>query len=276
MQENSKNSRDSLRESAEQFAGSSNASPIIISGIEAAIKPKAVRLKPVANHSSEIAVKCDAAIQAASLKLYKESIEIGKEKSNSIILYRPIAQVVPSSTLLKKLEDHEEHNRNLIDVQFQTQQLNQVNCSQPTLNPHQSLTPWSNTNELQCSSNSVYESEKTKVKSQHATNNGDLYSSDGYKWRKYGQKQVKGSKYPRAYYRCTHPSCPVKKMVERSKDGEISEIVYRGDHNHSMSQQIKQTSSSRLREQESVFDGNGRKLMDDLLVNDSLLEENFF
>lgn len=58
-------------------------------------------------------------------------------------------------------------------------------------------------------------------------------SDDGYNWRKYGQKQVKGSEYPRSYYKCTHPKCPVKKKVERSHDGQVTEIVYKGDHSHS-------------------------------------------
>lgn len=55
---------------------------------------------------------------------------------------------------------------------------------------------------------------------------------DGYNWRKYGQKQVKGSEYPRSYYKCTHPNCPVKKKVERSHEGHITEIIYKGAHNH--------------------------------------------
>ncbi|KAL5997443.1 hypothetical protein ACLOJK_008373 [Asimina triloba] len=57
-------------------------------------------------------------------------------------------------------------------------------------------------------------------------------SEDGYNWRKYGQKQVKGSEYPRSYYKCTHPNCQVKKKVERSHDGQITEIIYKGAHHH--------------------------------------------
>lgn len=57
-------------------------------------------------------------------------------------------------------------------------------------------------------------------------------SEDGYNWRKYGQKQVKGSEYPRSYYKCTHSNCQVKKKVERSLDGQITEIIYKGAHNH--------------------------------------------
>ncbi|KAI4321753.1 hypothetical protein MLD38_035100 [Melastoma candidum] len=57
-------------------------------------------------------------------------------------------------------------------------------------------------------------------------------AEDGYNWRKYGQKQVKGSEYPRSYYKCTHTNCPVKKKVERSQEGHITEIIYKSTHNH--------------------------------------------
>ncbi|KAF8099860.1 hypothetical protein N665_0236s0021 [Sinapis alba] len=58
-------------------------------------------------------------------------------------------------------------------------------------------------------------------------------AEDGYNWRKYGQKLVKGSEYPRSYYKCTNPNCQVKKKVERSREGHITEIIYKGAHNHS-------------------------------------------
>ncbi|GFY88487.1 WRKY DNA-binding protein 3 [Actinidia rufa] len=67
----------------------------------------------------------------------------------------------------------------------------------------------------------------------------DKPADDGYNWRKYGQKQVKGSEYPRSYYKCTHPNCPVKKKVERSLDGQITEIIYKGQHNHQPPQPSK-------------------------------------
>ncbi|KAD4386317.1 hypothetical protein E3N88_26486 [Mikania micrantha] len=62
--------------------------------------------------------------------------------------------------------------------------------------------------------------------------NGNFVSEDGYNWRKYGQKQVKSSEYPRSYYKCTHADCPVTKKVERSHEGQITEIIYKGTHNH--------------------------------------------
>ena len=59
----------------------------------------------------------------------------------------------------------------------------------------------------------------------------DRPADDGYNWRKYGQKAVKGGKYPRSYYKCTQ-NCPVRKNVEHSLDGRIIKIVYRGQHCH--------------------------------------------
>lgn len=67
----------------------------------------------------------------------------------------------------------------------------------------------------------------------------DKPAEDGYNWRKYGQKQVKGSEFPRSYYKCTHLNCPVKKKVERSPDGQITEIIYKGQHNHEKPQPSK-------------------------------------
>ncbi|XP_047331996.1 WRKY transcription factor 44-like [Impatiens glandulifera] len=70
----------------------------------------------------------------------------------------------------------------------------------------------------------------------------DRPTYDGYNWRKYGQKHVKGSEYPRSYYKCTHPNCPVKKMVELSLNGQVVEIVYKCEHNHLKPQPPKQNS----------------------------------
>ncbi|KAK4751552.1 hypothetical protein SAY87_005034 [Trapa incisa] len=61
---------------------------------------------------------------------------------------------------------------------------------------------------------------------------GSSPSEDGHSWRKYGQKQVKGSEYTRSYYKCTHPNCQVQKKVERSHEGHIIQIIYKGNHNH--------------------------------------------
>lgn len=82
-------------------------------------------------------------------------------------------------------------------------------------------------------------------------------SEDGYNWRKYGQKQVKGSEYPRSYYKCTHPNCQVKKKVERSHDGQITEIIYKGGHSHSKPQPSRQSSSLFSNDMSDISEGNG-------------------
>ncbi|OEL17855.1 putative WRKY transcription factor 33 [Dichanthelium oligosanthes] len=69
-------------------------------------------------------------------------------------------------------------------------------------------------------------------------------SDDGYNWRKYGQKNMKGSENPRSYYKCSFPGCPTKKKVERSPDGQVTEIVYKGAHNHPKPQSTRRSASS--------------------------------
>ncbi|XP_020551975.1 probable WRKY transcription factor 75 isoform X2 [Sesamum indicum] len=55
---------------------------------------------------------------------------------------------------------------------------------------------------------------------------------DGYRWRKYGQKEVKNNKFP-SYYKCTHQGCNVKKQVQRlSEDEGIVVTTYQGIHSH--------------------------------------------
>jgi WRKY transcription factor 25 len=56
---------------------------------------------------------------------------------------------------------------------------------------------------------------------------------DGFRWRKYGQKVVKGNTNPRSYYKCTFQGCGVKKQVERSAADERAVLTtYEGRHNH--------------------------------------------
>ncbi|XP_006655508.2 probable WRKY transcription factor 43 [Oryza brachyantha] len=66
----------------------------------------------------------------------------------------------------------------------------------------------------------------------HTRSENDVLD-DGYRWRKYGQKAVKNSDFPRSYYRCTHHTCSVKKQVQRlAKDRGIVVTTYEGVHNH--------------------------------------------
>ncbi|XP_056166848.1 probable WRKY transcription factor 32 [Syzygium oleosum] len=65
---------------------------------------------------------------------------------------------------------------------------------------------------------------------------GDVgISADGYRWRKYGQKMVKGNPHPRNYYRCTSAGCPVRKQIETAIDNANAVIItYKGIHDHDM------------------------------------------
>ncbi|KAI3407393.1 WRKY domain-containing protein, partial [Psidium guajava] len=66
----------------------------------------------------------------------------------------------------------------------------------------------------------------------HVTADG--ISSDMWAWRKYGQKPIKGSPYPRSYYRCSSSKgCLARKQVERSSsDPRVFVVTYTGEHSH--------------------------------------------
>ncbi|MBA0823103.1 hypothetical protein Goarm_019857, partial [Gossypium armourianum] len=92
---------------------------------------------------------------------------------------------------------------------------------------------------------------------------GPVSSEDGYNWRKYGQKHVKGCEFPRSYYKCTHPNCEVKKLFERSHDGQITEIIYKGTHDHPKPQPSRRYSSGNImsgqeERSDKVSSSNGR------------------
>ncbi|XP_028774854.1 probable WRKY transcription factor 29 isoform X1 [Neltuma alba] len=55
---------------------------------------------------------------------------------------------------------------------------------------------------------------------------------DAWAWRKYGQKPIKGSPYPRSYYRCSSSKgCLARKQVERSHlDPEVFIVTYTAEH----------------------------------------------
>lgn len=64
----------------------------------------------------------------------------------------------------------------------------------------------------------------------------DAPIADEHKWRKYGQKQVKRSPYPRNYYKCTVSGCPAKKHLEKFWDPTLNRercrTVFLGEHVH--------------------------------------------
>ncbi|ESQ46096.1 hypothetical protein EUTSA_v10000331mg [Eutrema salsugineum] len=56
---------------------------------------------------------------------------------------------------------------------------------------------------------------------------------DGYKWRKYGKKTIRGSPHPRHYHKCSNPGCIVKKKIDiDTSNPEYVLTTYEGRHNH--------------------------------------------
>ncbi|CAH8387208.1 unnamed protein product [Eruca vesicaria subsp. sativa] len=137
----------------------------------------------------------------------------------------------------KSLTEEEKTNNNslsLFDFSFQTQP-SELSAPTTTTTANSSVLQWSQT-----------DSRPNNNTQQAVLCNGreQRKGEDGYNWRKYGQKQVKGSENPRSYYKCTFPSCPTKKKVEMSLEGQITEIVYKGSHNHPKPQSTRRSSSA--------------------------------
>ncbi|KAI3693421.1 hypothetical protein L6452_33256 [Arctium lappa] len=87
--------------------------------------------------------------------------------------------------------------------------------------------------------------------------------SDGYSWRKYGQKDILGANHPRAYYRCTHRNfqgCLATKQVQRSdEDSSVFEVTYRGRHTCIQATQLskaleKKPKKEEVEEEEAIQD----------------------
>ncbi|KAL8116352.1 hypothetical protein AgCh_022741 [Apium graveolens] len=107
-----------------------------------------------------------------------------------------------------------------------------------------------------------------------------LIYDDGYKWRKYGEKQILGSEHPRTYYKCAYTNCAAKKHMQ-SVDGQVTGVVYRGQHNHHLPQSSKdgnvtEWSSDVLDTQGNtglVVEDKSRKLNDESLASSLLSAE---
>ncbi|CAO1948301.1 unnamed protein product [Urochloa humidicola] len=83
-------------------------------------------------------------------------------------------------------------------------------------------------------------SQLKKVVREMPVADGGASASDPWAWRKYGQKPIKGSPYPRGYYKCSSmKGCMARKLVERSpaKPGVLI-VTYMADHCHPVPTQL--------------------------------------
>lgn len=233
---------------SELLAGAINSSPpnACTESAVATIRPKTVRFKPVPNRAPTAVNSSQAEVSGTATGNSNDKALKSDEKPT--VIYKPLAKLVSRSTvsLLANMGSFNmAHHQTLsvaeARVNSQLQDKNNSR-SQPIGNLHRSVSSQADmdgTSEpLRLASQNMEEDTRTSP-----ALNMDRPSYDGYNWRKYGQKQVKGSEYPRSYYKCTHPNCPVKKKVERSFDGRIAEIVYKGEHSHPKPQPPKRSLS---------------------------------
>ncbi|KAJ7977028.1 WRKY transcription factor [Quillaja saponaria] len=216
----------------------------------AAIRPKTVRFKPLVNHASVGIVSSQAEIPGAAP--CNSSEKIPRPDNEGSTVYKPLAKLVSKTTvsLLANMGNSnaiQQQPRHPIEAFVQQYPSQEKNNFETHLSPiiRQNISSCADTVQTTKPSVMTLQNLEKDQKSLPPTSNNDRPSYDGYNWRKYGQKKVKGSEYPRSYYKCTHPNCPVKKKVERSFDGQIAEIVYKGVHNHSKPQPPKRNSSGK-------------------------------
>ncbi|CAN4118936.1 unnamed protein product [Withania somnifera] len=211
-----------------------------------AIRPKTVRLKPATNHALVGELSSQLDMSEAPIGCRSDSVLQSVETPK--VLYKPIAKLAPRKTiplLQNKGSSVSDQQREIAEAEAHIQSANEVKQQRDlTAESKQSLSAKSRQEKKIVQSTIVSESTEEVAQSLINTSNVDRPSYDGYSWRKYGQKQVKGSEYPRSYYKCTRLKCPVKKKVERSYDGQIAEIVYRGEHNHPKPQPPKRNSGA--------------------------------
>ena len=87
----------------------------------------------------------------------------------------------------------------------------------------------------------------------HDTMENPPETLDGFRWRKYGQKNIKSaSQVARSYYRCTRPNCPARKQVD-----ENGLVKYENAHNHEkpslLSRSGQQQSKQSRKQQQRVL-----------------------
>ncbi|KAJ6864858.1 WRKY transcription factor 44-like [Populus alba x Populus x berolinensis] len=278
-----------FRSFSELLAGAINTSPSTDCSemAVAAIRPKTLRFRPTVNRAPGALVSSQVELSGTTLSNSSNRVSSTDSKTN--VIYKPQAKFVSKATvsLLASMQlvavffssdadarisfDQGNFNTNaqqmLQSVEARPQcpkQNKQSFPSQLTSNLHQNIPSHA--------VGLISQNQEDPKTVSHASN-GDRASYDGYNWRKYGQKQVKGSEYPRSYYKCTYPNCPVKKKVERSFDGQIAEIVYKGEHNHSKPQPPKRNSSG-TQGLGAVSDSNAQDRYTTPLWSNQLIERN--
>ncbi|CAN6362075.1 unnamed protein product [Urochloa humidicola] len=84
--------------------------------------------------------------------------------------------------------------------------------------------------------------QQQRVRKDERTWTSDTYApyDDGHQWRKYGEKKLSNSTFPRFYYRCTYKNdmkCPATKQVQQkdTSDPPLFSVTYFNHHTCSTS-----------------------------------------
>ncbi|XP_058729002.1 probable WRKY transcription factor 26 [Vicia villosa] len=165
--------------------------------------------------------------------------------------------------IINQQHNKELEERNFSELPFQTQKQNMHESFQSSTTMYQVDEPAKKHDTL--TFNETNASSSMSIKEQRRS------EEDGYKWRKYGEKQVKGSENPRSYYKCTNPVCLMRKKVERSLEGHVTEIVYKGSHNHPKPMCSKRKTSSQSIHQ--GFSSSNNSLISDLSLGEDEFEQ---
>ncbi|XP_031477315.1 WRKY transcription factor 44-like [Nymphaea colorata] len=208
-----------------------------------AIRPKTVRLKPSTTFLLADVQKSPVAESAAAARgpCSSDAKVLRSEKRHSVV-YRSLAKLVSETSASRQAELGSLDRKYRPPAYCAAPKVTQTKLGKglPTASP-----------------NAATQNTNLTSTGLHSASDVHRPSFDGYTWRKYGKKQVKGSEYSRNYYKCTSLACPVKKKVERSLGGQVAEIVYSGEHNHPKPKQVSMQGQGQIRESERDS-GQGR------------------
>ncbi|XP_059310210.1 probable WRKY transcription factor 30 [Lycium ferocissimum] len=165
--------------------------------------------------------KTEKAVQARTGVKRSRTHEIETAQKQSTV--EGIGSVLSSSSMHKTLAGEKKTG---------TQEGDMLHCNDETLSGASCISTLSSESVVRSKYPQKKVPESVEVIRLHGT--GLEYPDDGFAWKKYGSKEILGSKYLRSYYRCIYRDtrgCFATRSVQRSEDDPSTfEVTYRGRH----------------------------------------------